>query len=589
MKIRKLEPHLINQIAAGEVIERPASALKELVENALDAEATSISVQIRDGGRSLIAVTDNGVGMSSEDLELAAERHATSKLPEDDLFNIKTLGFRGEALPSIGAVSRLHITSRAEGAPDAWLLKVEGGQKYAPLPAAHPQGTHIEVKDLFYATPARLKFLKSPSTELSHATDFLNRLAMSHPNVTFKLSTETRTVFEYQACTSLNDRLAQILGKDFAENALPLHFTREAMTLTGLISLPTFNRSNASHQYFFVNGRPVKDKIFFNAVRAGYQDLLASDRYPLVALFLDVPMEDVDVNVHPAKTEVRFRDSSFVRGTLVAALKQTLSAHSQKTSTSVSLQAINAFRPEPTYSQPSLTSYRPSSAGRSSFTRSYTAPPSPPTTALSDLEEAPSAYEGTPLETPPLGFAKAQLHETYIVAQTEESLIIVDQHAAHERLVYERLKAEQGHVKRQILLIPEVVDLDESSLLPLKEHLPDLEAVGLVVEPFGEKAVLVREIPALLGEVNIKGLVQDLADEIKERGQTLGLHEKLAEILSTCACHHSIRAGRKLSLEEMNALLRQMESTPHSGQCNHGRPTYIELKRQDMEKLFGRR
>ncbi len=583
MKIRRLEPHLVNQIAAGEVIERPASALKELVENALDAGSSMITVQLRDGGRSLIAVTDNGRGMSREDLELAVERHATSKLPENDLFNIQTLGFRGEALPSIGSVSRLHLTSRAQGAEDAWLLKVEGGDKKPPVPASHPQGTHIEVKDLFYATPARLKFLKSAPTELTHAVELLNRLAMSHPQVAFKLLADQRVVFDYKPCDSLQMRLSQVMGTAFSDNALPLEMTRGEIMLTGFISLPTLNRANASHQYLFVNGRPVKDKVLQGAVRAAYQDFLASDRYPLLAVFLEIPREDVDVNVHPAKTEVRFRDSGLIRGTLVSALKQTLAGASHRASTTVNFQAMRAFRSDP-MRQPSLGEYRPAAP----FPRPVESQRVP--VNMQDLrEESAPLLAPAPFQTPPLGFAKAQLHETYIVAQTEEGLVIVDQHAAHERLVYERLKADRGHVKRQPLLIPEVVELEEGDLHSLQEALDDLLAFGLVVEPFGEKALLVREIPALLGDVDLQGLMKDLADEVKDMGSPLSLKERLAEILSTFACHHSVRAGRKLSVEEMNALLRQMEETAHSGQCNHGRPTYVELKRADMEKLFGRR
>lgn len=620
MKIRKLEPHLINQIAAGEVIERPASAVKELVENALDAGASAITVQLRDGGRSLIAVTDNGLGMSREDLELAVERHATSKLPLGDLFDIRTLGFRGEALPSIGSVSRLHLTSRTQGAEEAWVLKVEGGEKHPPMPTSHPQGTHIEVKDLFYATPARLKFLKSSSTELSYAVELLNRLAMSHPSVSFKLLSDQRIVFDYKTDETLRDRLTQIMGTEFSQNALPLEVNRGDMSLQGFISLPTLNRANASHQYLFVNGRPVKDKILQGAVRAAYQDLLASNRHPLLALFLTIPQEDVDVNVHPAKTEVRFRDSGLVRGTIVSALKQTLNSACQRTATTVSAQAFNAFRQE-AVKQPSLSWVRqspsptrhPRENGDPVFSMDsrlrendnnrmplqtsaeMTTPRFPASPYIGPRNDGLAATQETyaapiqPFDTPPLGFAKAQVHETYIISQTEEGMVIVDQHAAHERLVYERFKAERGHIKRQPLLIPEVIELEERSLELLKGLQDNLFEMGLVIEPFGEKALLVREIPALLGEVNLKNLLQDLADEIQELGDPLSLKERLAEILSTCACHASIRAGRKLTVEEMNALLRQMEQTAHSGQCNHGRPTYVELSRTDMEKLFGRR
>lgn len=632
MTIRKLEPHLINQIAAGEVIERPASAVKELVENALDAKATTIIVQLRDGGRSLIAVTDNGIGMGVEDLELAVERHATSKLPSSDLFNIQTLGFRGEALPSIGSVSRLHLTSRRQGADEAWLLKVEGGEKKPPMPASHPQGTHIEVKDLFYATPARLKFLKSSSTELSHTIEILNRLAMGHPFVGFKLLSDQRVVFDYSPCETLQIRLSQVMGTEFSQNALPLEMSRGDIHLTGYISLPTLNRSNATYQYLFVNGRPVKDKLLQGAVRAAYQDFLASDRYPLLALFMDVPREEVDVNVHPAKTEVRFRDSGLIRGTMVSALKQTLGGASHKTATTVSAQALRALRPEPAY-QPPLYAYRPTGIQKSresyaphpfsqktpspsgeylheapSLAQLHSISDAPPHTILTSRPEGQNNPElhcfdadvprydkersislETPMEIPPLGFAKAQIHETYIIAQGAEGMVIVDQHAAHERLVYEKLKTEMGHITRQPLLIPEVVELNETSLGHLKSVQQELKDFGLIIEPFGEKAILVREIPALLGEINLQVLLQDLGDEIGELGSPLSLKERLAEILATCACHNSVRAGRRLSLEEMNALLRQMEKTAHSGQCNHGRPTYVELKRADMEKLFGRR
>jgi DNA mismatch repair protein MutL len=406
MKIRKLEPHLVNQIAAGEVIERPASAVKELVENALDAGATSITVQLRDGGRSLIAVTDNGLGMDREDLELSIERHATSKLPSSDLFNIHTLGFRGEALPSIGSISRLHITSRAQGSEDAWILKVEGGEKKAPAPASHPAGTHIEVKDLFYATPARLKFLKSPSTELSHASELLSRLAMSHPHVAFKLLSDQRVVFDYKICPSLQERLAQVMGNEFSQNSLPLDISRGDITLKGFISLPTLNRANASHQHLFVNGRPVKDKLLHGAVRAAYQDLLASDRYPLLALFLGVPHEEVDVNVHPAKSEVRFRDSGLIRGTLVSSLKQTLAGASQKTSSSVSSKAFQAFRPEP-MRQPSLASYIPSGkpTGYAYMAPSRAFSPQPENEETNAPLDFPDSQE-SPLDVPPLGYAR---------------------------------------------------------------------------------------------------------------------------------------------------------------------------------------
>ena len=618
MSIRVLPTNLVNQIAAGEVVERPAAALKELLENALDAGATRIQALIEEGGRTLIAVTDDGQGMSAAELALALERHATSKLPEDDLTRIETLGFRGEALPSIGAVSRLTLTSRPRGSSEAWGLAVEGGKKGRLQPAAHPPGTRVEVRDLFFATPARLKFMKSERSELLAAVDVVNRLAMAHPAVSFSLSDGKRTLVSLQAgdgdlLDSRLARLAAIMGRDFAENALAIAAEREGVRLSGHAAVPTLNRSTAQHQYLFVNGRPVRDKLLVGAVRGAYQDFLARDRHPMLALFLELPPELVDVNVHPAKAEVRFRDSGLVRGLIVSALKHALAAAGHRSSSSVADAALGAFRPAgfaggratagPRAPAAGAASYAPARAhlsrGLAEAAAGYAAPLAADlAAALPGLADAPPAAaslaEGAP-ETAgaayPLGAPRAQLHGTYIVAETADGLVIVDQHAAHERLVYERMKEALAAkiVARQLLLIPEVVELDPGRVERLVRRAGELAELGLALEPFGEGAVVVREVPALLGECDVPGLVRDLADELAEIGQALSLKERLEEVCGTLACHGSVRAGRRLNGAEMSALLREMESTPHSGQCNHGRPTYVELKLADIERLFGRR
>ncbi|QQP88373.1 DNA mismatch repair endonuclease MutL [Skermanella sp. TT6] len=607
MTIRRLPETLVNRIAAGEVVERPAAAVKELVENALDAGATRIDVIVRDGGRSLIAVTDDGCGMTGDELELAVERHATSKLPGEDLLNIATLGFRGEALPSIGAVSRMTITSRARGADSAWCISVEGGAKGGVAPASHPQGTRIEVRDLFYATPARLKFLKQPRTEFDHAVDAVERLAMAHPGVSFSVSGDARTPIRLSASQGeLLDarltRLGALMGREFSDNAIPVVAERGAVNLTGHIGLPTLNRPTARHQYLFVNGRPVRDKLLVGAVRGAYADFLARDRHPMLALFLDIHPEEVDVNVHPAKAEVRFRDSALVRGLIVGALRHALAQAGHRASNTVGAATLDAFTPRTDMPAPSRFDFQYANpAARSSHiprdlaeaVSSFQAP-------LTGFASQPSARPATTMafaaeEAPPpdhpLGAARAQLHNTYIVAQTGDGIVIVDQHAAHERLVYERFKQAlvEGGVKRQGLLIPEVVELDEPSAARLVARADELAELGLVLEPFGDGCVVVREFPTLLGKADIKGLVRDLADELAELGDALSLRERLDAVCSTMACHGSVRAGRSLNQEEMNALLRQMEATPHSGQCNHGRPTYVELKLSDIERLFGRR
>jgi DNA mismatch repair protein MutL len=597
MSIRRLPEIVVNRIAAGEVVERPASVVKELLENALDAGARRIDVVLKDGGQSLIQVTDDGHGIGRDDLPLAVERHATSKLPNDDLSSIATLGFRGEALPSIGAVARLSIASRAAGATEAWRIDVEAGRVGAVTPTSQPAGTRVEVRDLFFATPARLKFLKTPRTEQDHAVDWLERLAMAHPEVAIGLSDGQRAVVRLPAEGGLDAapmamrlaRLERILGRDFAANAVAVDAEREGFRLSGYASVPTLNRPTGRQQYLFVNGRAVRDRQLLGAIRAAYMDFLASDRHPIVALFLDAPSHAVDVNVHPAKTEVRFRESGAVRGLVVSALRHALAAAGHRASTTVAIGAVAAFRPgghgggTPSYAR-----------GLAESAALYQAPisGSPP---LAGLDLAPAARASGEVAQPdaahPLGAARAQLHETYIVAQTPDGLVIVDQHAAHERLLYERMKEALGNggIKRQGLLLPEVVELDEASAGRLAARAPELAELGLTLEAFGRGAVVVREVPALLGNTDVAGLVRDLADELAEYDQALSLKDRLAEVCGTMACHGSVRAGRRLTQAEMDALLRQMEATPHSGQCNHGRPTYVELKLADIERLFGRR
>ena len=606
MTIRQLPKTLVNRIAAGEVVERPASAVKELVENSIDAGANHIDIVVRDGGRTQIIITDDGCGMSREELPLAVERHATSKLPNDTLLNISSLGFRGEALASIGAVSRLKLTSRRPDDDEAWTVEVEGGELGSPQPAAHPPGTRLEINDLFYATPARLKFLKTPRTELGHVTEAIKRLAMSHPSVGFTLSDGDRDLLRLAPAQgdfldSCLKRLGAIMGRDFADNAIAINAEREGTLLSGYAGLPTLNRGNAQMQFLFVNGRPVRDKLFYGALRGAYRDFLASDRYPMVALFLEVPAANLDVNVHPAKTEVRFSDAALVRGLIVGAVKHGLAEAGHRASTTVADSALAAVQPGSlplgrgggSYSSYGGGGHVPH--GLADRTQSFFAPDSGFEAPLS----APDARGGIDLSVSngedlvdyPLGVARAQLHETYIVSQTMDGIVIVDQHAAHERLVHERIKKslETGRVKRQGLLIPEVVDLDETSAELLNRRQEELLELGLAIEAFGPGAVVVREVPALLGNCDIQGLIRDLADGLAESDETLALKDRLGDVTAKMACHGSVRAGRRLNAAEMNALLREMEATPHSGQCSHGRPTYVELKLIDIEKLFGRR
>jgi DNA mismatch repair protein MutL len=584
MAIRLLPPVLVNRIAAGEVIERPAAAVKELVENAIDAGASRIDVTLREGGQALIAVADNGGGMTAEELVLAVERHCTSKLPEDDLLCIASLGFRGEALPSIGAVSRMRITSRRPGADSAWEIAVEAGGKAGPVPASHPPGTRVEVRDLFFATPARLKFLKTPRTERDLAVDSVRRLAMAYPGISFTVIGDEERVLlrlaaaaESQPAIARRARLAALLGRDFAENSVEIDAERGGFRLTGLIGLPTLNRAAPRDQYLVVNGRPVRDKLLVGAVRGAYQDVLARDRHPMVALFVDGPAEEIDVNVHPAKAEVRFRDAALVRGLIVGALRNALAAAGHRASSTVAAGAVAAFRPGSGIPAPSFA---------------FPLPPPTPSLALAESVNnfLRPAEEARAPETP-LGSPRAQLHRTYILAETPTGIVLVDQHAAHERLVYERMKealAAQG-VARQALLLPEIVELDETGAARLAVRAEELAEFGLVLEPFGPGAVVVREVPALLPGLDVGALVRDLADELAEWGDTLALKERIETVCGTLACHTSVRAGRHLSPPEMDALLRQMEATPNSGQCNHGRPTYIALDLADIERLFGRR
>jgi DNA mismatch repair protein MutL len=586
MTIRRLSEDMVNRIAAGEVVERPASVAKELVENALDAGAKRIEVVSAAGGVSLLRVSDDGAGIARDDLMLAVERHCTSKL-DGGLDDIRSLGFRGEALAAIGAAARLTLTSRREGAADAFAISVDGGVASEVRPAALSGGTQVEVRDLFFATPARLKFLKSERAETSAIADVVKRLALAHPEVRFALA----GTLDYPATDALLTRIGQVMGGDFAANAIAIDAMREGVRLTGYIGLPTFSRGNGLAQYFFVNGRPVRDKQLLGALRAAYADVMKRERHPVAALFVTLDPSQVDVNVHPTKAEVRFRDPGLVRGLIVGGLREALGLSGVRASTSDAGATIAAFRPPPPRPQrPMPYNWRAegnaavAAAGFAEAAQAAFEAFAPSAAATADAPD-PAAVAR------PLGAARAQIHETYIVAQTEDGLIVVDQHAAHERLVYERLKrslTERG-VARQILLIPEVVDLDPADAERIGERAAELAEVGLVVEPFGPGAVAVRETPSMLGAIDAGALVRDLADEIAEWERSATVKERLDRVASTMACHGSVRAGRVLKPQEMDALLREMEATPNSNVCNHGRPTYIELKLADIERLFGRR
>lgn len=608
--LRLLPPTLVNRIAAGEVLERPASAVKELVENALDAGATKIDVVLNEGGKAALTVTDNGKGMTPEEMTLAVERFATSKLPSDDLFDIRFLGFRGEALPSIASVARMTLISRTAQADTAWSMFVEGGEKHAPEPAAAPQGTRIEVRDLFYAVPARLKFLKSTPTETGYIQEIIEKLALAYPSVAFTLSDEKKQRLDLKPVGAEEEikRVAQIIGEDFTENAVPLQVERDGIVLKGFVGLPTLNKATAASQYFFVNGRPVRDKVLLGAIKAAYHELLAADRFPALVLFLQLPAEDVDVNVHPTKAEVRFRNAQAVRGMIVTAVRQALMSSGHRTSSTLAAEALDVSLPEPAFlpmrpvpAAPAYSGAAKSSSYRPAAQKSYSFQE---TRALFKANEAFSApiaenLPDTPAvgetengdDFPPLGLARAQLHKTYIVSQTQDGIVIVDQHAAHERLTYEKIKQnmETGSAAAQYLLLPEIVELNAEKKEAVLGQKEELEKTGLLLEPFGDNAVLIRATPAVLGETDAKALMKDIADTLIEFGDSLALKERIKKIAATMACHGSVRAGRKLDASEMNALLRQMESVPYSGQCIHGRPTYIELKLKDIEKLFGRR
>ncbi|ALI55908.1 DNA mismatch repair endonuclease MutL [Celeribacter marinus] len=616
--IRQLDEGAINRIAAGEVVERPASAVKELVENAVDAGARRIEVDYADGGKTLIRVTDDGCGMTADDLPLALSRHATSKIDGSDLLDIHTFGFRGEALPSLGAVGRLKITSRVEGG-DGVSLTVSGGRAEPVKPAALSKGTIVELRDLFYATPARLKFLRTDRAESQAIGDVIKRLAMAEPfvgftvrdvsgggegRVTFRADPESGDLFD-----ALHGRLAQVLGKDFAQNALAIDAQREGMHLTGYAALPTYSRGSAVTQFLFVNGRPVKDKLLVGALRGAYFDFLSRDRHPAACLFIDCDPHLVDVNVHPAKSEVRFRDPALARGLIVSALRHALAEAGHRASTTVAIATLDAMRPEGQGNTPRVyqmdqrsvvgrdggfvrTPHPSSDAIEQSYQwqspQRFDTPgfseSAPPSARFEDVQSAPE------VEALPLGAARAQVHENYIIAQTERGIVLVDQHAAHERLVYEKLKAQMAAngVASQALLIPEVVELGSNDAQTLLDLADDLSRLGLVIEPFGGGAIAVRETPAILGRVDAKAMISDILDELEDVGDSLSVQARIEAVLSRVACHGSIRSGRRMRAEEMNALLREMEATPHSGQCNHGRPTYVELKLSDIERLFGR-
>jgi len=605
MPVRQLPETIVNRIAAGEVVERPASVVKELVENAIDAGARAIDVFTDGGGRRRITVTDDGHGMRRDDLALAVERHATSKLDDEDLLSIRTLGFRGEALPSIGAVARLAITTRHKAEPHAWTITVEGGAKSEVAPAALTCGTRVDIRDLFYATPARLKFLKTDRTEADAVREAVRRLAMARPDIAFTLAGEERAPVTWAAAlpdahpNSLGRlaRLGDILGAEFRAAALAASAEREGVTVEGFAAAPSFTRANALGQYLFVNGRPVRDKLILGAVRAAYADYLPRDRHPVLALFVTLDPREVDANVHPAKTEVRFRNAGLVRALIVHALKEALAREGRRSAANVSggAAALAAFRPgfAPRPAPPASWDWRQSPAAPTLAPGGFA--DNAQTTFDVGAPSADARADTLPVAADlvdhPLGAARAQVHDTYIVTQTRDGLIVVDQHAAHERIVYERLKAQMadGGVARQLLLIPAIVECDEATVEKLTARADDLARFGVVIESFGPGAVAVRETPALLGRCDATRLVRDLAEHMAEWDEALPLERRLLHVAATMACHGSVRAGRRLKAEEMNALLREMEATPNSGQCNHGRPTYVELKLDDIEKLFGRR
>jgi len=592
MSIRRLPEHLVNRIAAGEVVERPASALKEIVENALDAGARRIAVRLSGGGLDRVEVSDDGCGMDSAEIALALERHATSKLPDDAIENVSTLGFRGEALPSIASVARLSIDSRPRGG-DGWNRTVDNGAVVSEGPAALPPGTRVVMEQLFARVPARRKFLRSSKSEYAACMDAVRRLAMAHPSVAFSLEHDGRRVLGVQEGDSREDRVAALTDRALVDNHVIVSLEREGVRLSGLASIPTYHRGVGDHQFLFVNGRPVRDRLLVGAVRAAYADMLARDRHPVVALFIDMPPLEVDVNVHPAKTEVRFRDPALVRGMIVSGLRRALDAEGFRAVQHADPAALSAWKSEPISPTPigAMPIFEAANAGAppspALFADRRTSFFTPPPQARAEPAAAP-APEG---QSFPLGVARGQVARTYIVAEAEDGLVIVDQHAAHERLTLERMRrAMEGQgVASQALLLPEVVELDEPACDRLETRVAELREFGLELERFGPSAMLVRAVPALLGQADAQGLVTDLADDLAAYDSALSLRERLDLVAATMACHGSVRAGRILSVTEMNALLREMEVTPRSGQCNHGRPTWVKLGHGDIEKLFGRK
>lgn len=596
--IRQLDEATANRIAAGEVVERPASAVKELVENALDAGASRIDIAIEEGGKRLIRVTDDGCGMLPEDLPLALSRHATSKIDGSDLLAITSFGFRGEALPSLGAVGRLTITSRVAGA-DAAVIAVTGGRQAPVRPAAGNPGTVVELRDLFFATPARLKFLRTDRAETQAVADTLRRLAMAAPHVGFALTADGREILRADAeqgdlFGALKARLMRMMGPDFVDNALPIDALRDDIALSGFAALPTYSRGAAVAQHLFVNGRPVRDKLLTGALRAGYMDVLASGRHPAAVLFLECDPQLVDVNVHPAKAEVRFRDPQAARGLIVSALRHAMAGAGHRASGTVGAATLAAFRPEPATApqparQPTLA-WQPNRPSAAAIAAGHAAQmPGFAETPSARLEAEPATETAPP--DAPLGAARAQIHENYIIAQTADGLVIVDQHAAHERLVYERLKAQAAAsgIPSQALLIPEIVELAPAEAARILALAPDLARLGLGIEPFGPGAVALREVPAMLARLDGRALIRDILDDLDDQGASDRLQARIDAVLSSMACHGSVRSGRRMTAEEMNALLREMERTPRSGQCNHGRPTWVRLALSDIERLFGRR
>ena len=583
-KIKVLNNVTINRIAAGEVVERPAAAIKELVENSIDAGADNIDIIIEVSGKNLIQIQDNGKGMSREELELAILRHATSKLNEEDLLDINFLGFRGEALPSIASISRMKITSRKIHEDNAWTVAIEAGANLGTSPASLSKGTLIEVRDLFFPTPARLKFLKSDKAELEYIKDIIERLAISHPHIGFSLKNDGKLLIKVAKSDS-STRIKEIIGNDFFANNITIADVRDNVKLQGFTSIPTFNRGTASLQFLFVNNRPIKDKLLHTAVKIAYQDFLSRDRHPIIALFIELPNEDVDVNVHPTKAEVRFRDGNNIRNFIISSIKRALTEKAGfKTSTTIADSAVRAFTTRPSFSPPSYPQTK-LIAKQTNFNASLSQSlyePKPEEIVFHKEPEVKQNY--------PLGLAKAQLHKNYILAENAQGILLIDQHAAHERLVYEQLKIDfaKNNVARQRLLIPEVIEFESKVINKFNEYKEEIAKFGLQIEIYGDNSIVITEVPTLIGNHNVRNLVRDLADNFLEYDENIVLSELIEHILETFACHHSVRSGRVLSESEMNHLLRQMEKTPHSGQCNHGRPTYIELGIKQIEKLFER-